>query len=459
MTNLNPKALEALKWNQRQLDVDGVEVGVSRQALDELIAAYDVLQSAPGVVDIAKASESIAEMVADWYGNAPLPNARITASVIAQRLSRFPISATSAGVTEEQTPRIRPLPPMGEEAETYRKERGPQWTAIFDALRDYTMSNMCWEDGLTGYPLVDRLSREGDGVTIADGEWEMVNIADEIMSALEASRVAPVSQKESEELWALCYLHDWDPPREGQEHRWEPGKNIFPAVHAFYTSWQDAEAIRKDMTNPAKYWVVRARTEDEARMNKARASSPVSAPAVEPVGIKALEWDGDDYVRDGERQAYFNATGADYSRYHIVLDDELWKLTRLPSERHAYEDMLGRFGNSDAAKAAAQADYEARIRSTLIPTTSPAKGAATGTETAWLIELRNDRPVWWTLALDEEPGWVTDPDKALRFARKVDADCYIEDEGWTDAFAIEHSWPALRSSSPVDQETAKEGGE
>lgn len=45
MTNLNPKALEALKWNRRQLDMDGVEVGVSRQALDELIAAYDALQS------------------------------------------------------------------------------------------------------------------------------------------------------------------------------------------------------------------------------------------------------------------------------------------------------------------------------------------------------------------------------------------------------------------------------
>lgn len=38
---LNPDALAALKNNQRQLDMDGVEVGVSRQALDELIAAYE----------------------------------------------------------------------------------------------------------------------------------------------------------------------------------------------------------------------------------------------------------------------------------------------------------------------------------------------------------------------------------------------------------------------------------
>lgn len=40
-------------------------------------------------IDRDRASESIAEMVADWYGNAPLPNARITADVIAQRLDRF----------------------------------------------------------------------------------------------------------------------------------------------------------------------------------------------------------------------------------------------------------------------------------------------------------------------------------------------------------------------------------
>lgn len=40
-------------------------------------------------IDRDRASESIAEMVAVWYGNAPLPNARITADVIAQRLDRF----------------------------------------------------------------------------------------------------------------------------------------------------------------------------------------------------------------------------------------------------------------------------------------------------------------------------------------------------------------------------------
>lgn len=48
------------------------------------------------IVDIGRASESIAGMVADWYGNAPLPNARITADVIAQRLTRFIVPAPSA---------------------------------------------------------------------------------------------------------------------------------------------------------------------------------------------------------------------------------------------------------------------------------------------------------------------------------------------------------------------------
>lgn len=36
---VNPDAIAALTNNQRQLDADGCEVGVSRQALDELLAA------------------------------------------------------------------------------------------------------------------------------------------------------------------------------------------------------------------------------------------------------------------------------------------------------------------------------------------------------------------------------------------------------------------------------------
>lgn len=65
-------------------------------------------------------------------------------------------------------------------------------------------------------------------------------------------------------------------------------------------------------------------------------------------------------------------------------------------------------------------------------------------ETAWLIELRGSRPTWWSLHPEEEPGWVPDANKALRFSRKQDADAYINDTGWTDAFATEHMWSAHR---------------
>ena len=46
MANEHRTALDWLKNNQRQLDMDGCEVGVSRQALDELISAYDDALSA-----------------------------------------------------------------------------------------------------------------------------------------------------------------------------------------------------------------------------------------------------------------------------------------------------------------------------------------------------------------------------------------------------------------------------
>jgi len=40
------EAIKHLKNNQKQLDEDGILVGVSRQALDELIQAYETIQSA-----------------------------------------------------------------------------------------------------------------------------------------------------------------------------------------------------------------------------------------------------------------------------------------------------------------------------------------------------------------------------------------------------------------------------
>jgi hypothetical protein len=63
-------------------------------------------------------------------------------------------------------------------------------------------------------------------------------------------------------------------------------------------------------------------------------------------------------------------------------------------------------------------------------------------ECAWLIELNGSRPTWWSLTIPGEDGagWIADVNLALRFARKQDAVAYIDDMGWTEAFASEHVW-------------------
>lgn len=53
---VNPLAIEALTNNQRQLDQDGVEVGVSRQALDEVLAALTALAAPVATQAEAKAA-------------------------------------------------------------------------------------------------------------------------------------------------------------------------------------------------------------------------------------------------------------------------------------------------------------------------------------------------------------------------------------------------------------------
>lgn len=67
-------------------------------------------------------------------------------------------------------------------------------------------------------------------------------------------------------------------------------------------------------------------------------------------------------------------------------------------------------------------------------------------ETGWLVELKGQVPTWFALD-DSEDGWewTTDSLKALRFGRKQDAQAYIDDIGWTEAFPTEHMWCAPRS--------------
>lgn len=93
----------------------------------------------------------------------------------------------------------------------------------------------------------------------------------------------------AQEAWALLYLHDWDPPKEGQEHRWEPGKNVFPDIHAIYDTWQEAETIRAKMVNPSKYWVKRVHGRWVDGLSRAtERSQAVNVNFIAPVGTCAI---------------------------------------------------------------------------------------------------------------------------------------------------------------------------
>lgn len=66
-------------------------------------------------------------------------------------------------------------------------------------------------------------------------------------------------------------------------------------------------------------------------------------------------------------------------------------------------------------------------------------------ETGWLVERKMGVPHWWgrhTPTLEDEDafGWTDDSLRAIRFARKEDAEAYIEEVGWNDVIASEHMW-------------------
>ena len=67
--------------------------------------------------------------------------------------------------------------------------------------------------------------------------------------------------------------------------------------------------------------------------------------------------------------------------------------------------------------------------------------AKPGVERAWLIELKGTTPSWAIVnPNDYDEHWTTDSTRALRFARKADAEAYIAHIGWTEAFPSEHIW-------------------
>lgn len=73
------------------------------------------------------------------------------------------------------------------------------------------------------------------------------------------------------------------------------------------------------------------------------------------------------------------------------------------------------------------------------------------TETGWLIEcIGTPHPIWyaagprsrweWQRTLDTPYAWTTDASKALRFARKEDAETLIHLESFQQVIATEHAW-------------------
>lgn len=86
-------------------------------------------------------------------------------------------------------------------------------------------------------------------------------------------------------------------------------------------------------------------------------------------------------------------------------------------------------------------------------TDNPSSLAEAKDETGWLIEM-NDPPVYHIVSSDHDEHWTADANAALRFARREDAQAYVEHIGWTSppVRVAEHMWPAL--SRPAVQTDA-----
>ena len=66
-------------------------------------------------------------------------------------------------------------------------------------------------------------------------------------------------------------------------------------------------------------------------------------------------------------------------------------------------------------------------------------GDITMDETAWLVEISEDGGAKWAGFVDGKPEWTTDPNRALRFARKEDADNFKA--FWCEtATSTSHMW-------------------
>lgn len=64
-------------------------------------------------------------------------------------------------------------------------------------------------------------------------------------------------------------------------------------------------------------------------------------------------------------------------------------------------------------------------------------------EIAWLVEAQG--PIYLGPQKDGILGWTDDHQCAIRFARELDAQRYIDLEGLTGANAVEHMWCQARA--------------
>lgn len=169
-----------------------------------------------------------------------------------------------------------------------------------------------------------------------------------------------------------------------------------------------------------------------------------------------------------------------HPRNGCVLDGEAWGFTDDPAPRQAFIERWNRRpapplpDMEKAVEAIAEAindarydtpmwrdrahpslaeesqearEYAFRLARAALLAAAPFLRGAEVEETGWLIEM-GDPPEYWSL-LDAENQWVRDSLKALRFARKADADAYIADIGWTEPRAVEHMW--LAAAQPKER--------
>lgn len=105
---------------------------------------------------------------------------------------------------------------------------------------------------------------------------------------------------------------------------------------------------------------------------------------------------------------------------------EKWKKTAMPTSEQArrYEEAIG-----DLQDKLAEAERRSRD------------------EYGWLVEDSRNHPsgVRYRTWGDFGPEWTNDPNKAIRFARRRDAEMFARDD--EDAWHIvEHMWPAIDSA-------------